>query len=169
MKITVVEHERVRISRERDIDRKCITKQDAEYLRQIEKKNNAAIFDWGDRTLSPQQWVGIISTPDVTIEVLPKISNEENEQFVKEKLIYMMQTAYDVPFRKNIEARMSLGVRGFIDILASIFLRELERQLLQGLPKAYAKISNNRDAVKGSINFIKHIFHIIYYLIIRKS
>ncbi|MEC2345017.1 hypothetical protein P9H28_13080 [Paenibacillus barengoltzii] len=157
MNIKVLEHQKIFISAEANEQKKQISKKDADYLRRIEKERNYGIFKWGRNYLTPQQWVGIISTPDVTIEILPKISNEENTDLIREKLIYMLQVAYDIPIKNNINALVSFAKIGMLDILVSMFLRDLENQLRNGIYKRYQKRTKNLSTVKGSINFSKHI------------
>jgi 5-methylcytosine-specific restriction enzyme subunit McrC len=157
MNIQVIEHQRIHISKNRDAQKKTITREDAAYLRLIEEKNNYQIFKWGRDYISPQQWIGIISTPKVSIEILPKITDEENYDFIKEKLIHMLQVCYDIPLRKNVDARITYGKQGFLDILVAIFLRELEKQIKSGLIRTYQKITKNLPAIKGSIDLTKHI------------
>ncbi|WP_369404956.1 McrC family protein [Piscibacillus salipiscarius] len=134
-----------------------ISRQDAEYLKRIEINQGKQIFKWGSNYITPQHWVGIISTPNITIEILPKIADSDNKAIVKDSLIKMLKVANDIPLRKNIDANVSYGGQGFIDVLASIFLKELEKQIQSGLVGSYSKVKKNLPTVKGSIDFSNHI------------
>lgn len=156
MKLEVMEHEQIFIGLERDITKKQITEEDARDLKRIENKNSKKIFKWGQTYLSPQQWVGVISTSNITIDILPKISETIEHSLVKDILISMLKVAYDIPIRKNVDAMVSYGNHGFLDILAAIFLKELDFQMKNGMIRSYNKQTKNIVNIKGTIDFAKH-------------
>lgn len=157
MRLEIVEHQKIKIGNTTNLEKYQISRKDSDYLKGIEDKQKKQIFKWGRNYLTPQQWVGIISTPSITIEILPKIAEDSNKDLLKDTLIRMLKIANDIPFRKNIEANISYGSQGFIDVLASIFLRELESQINSGLINSYKKVKRNLNAVKGSIDFTNNI------------
>ncbi|WP_392455841.1 McrC family protein [Chryseomicrobium aureum] len=157
MRYEVLEHQRIYISSRRDPSRYCISKEDADHLRVLEEKQGKQIFKWGVNYLTPQQWIGIVSTPDITIEILPKIAEEQNINLIKSSFIEMLKVTNDIPIRKNINANTSYGSHGFIDIIAALFLKELEKQVMRGMIKSYETLTENLNTVKGSIDFTKQI------------
>ncbi|QUW20476.1 hypothetical protein JSQ81_11450 [Sporosarcina sp. Marseille-Q4063] len=157
MQLEVIEHERIKISNSTDLEKKQISYNDAEFLKKVEDKQGKQIFRWGKNYVTPAHWVGIISTPKITIDILPKITDGDNKKEIKNILIKMLKIANDIPTRKNIEANISYGSQGFIDILAAIFLRELEMQIHKGLISSYNKTQRNLNSVKGSIDFTNNI------------
>ncbi|PAC84662.1 hypothetical protein CHH85_16485 [Bacillus subtilis] len=155
--IEVIEHQKIKIGSKFDSDLKQITIEDAEYLRQLEIRQGKKIFKWGHNNVSPQQWVGVISTPNGTIEVLPKILDQTNLQQLRQILVHMLKVAYDVPVRKNISANLQNGTQGFLDILISLFVMELEKQIRHGMYKAYQKHTENLNSIRGTINYPENI------------
>lgn len=153
MNFVVTEHERINISDYRSLENKQISNVDKHKLHQIEAKCGKSIFRWDYNYLTCQQWVGVVSTPQITIEILPKIYNTDNYEQIRNILIYMLQVAYDVPIRNNINARVSNGRDGFFEILARIFLNELDFQIKAGIHKEYSKKTKNLPVVKGKIDF----------------
>ena len=61
MNIRVIEHENIKISRFTDVEKKIISREDAEILHILEKEKNISMFKWGKNKVSPKQWVGVIS------------------------------------------------------------------------------------------------------------
>lgn len=150
--IEVIEHQKLKIGKKFDPLKKQITKKDAEHLRQLEIKQDKQIFKWGHNTVSPQQWVGVITVPCGTIEVLPKIIENENVERLREVLVHMLQVVHDVPVRKNITANLRFGTQGFLDVLIFLFLTELEKQLRNGMYKTYQKHTQNLNSIKGTVD-----------------
>ena len=61
MNIRVIEHENIKISRFTDVEKKIISREDAEILHILEKEKNISMFKCGKNKVSPKQWVGVIS------------------------------------------------------------------------------------------------------------
>jgi 5-methylcytosine-specific restriction enzyme subunit McrC len=156
MILTVLEHEKIYIGKKRDIAKKQISKADAESIRIIDI-NNKGIFKWGNRYITPQQWVGVISLPGLSLEILPKISNSNNDAEVKETLLYMFKIAYNIPTKRNINAKVDFSKNGLVEILISNYLEKIEYYIREGFLSSYRKVVNNITTVKGSVVFSKHI------------
>jgi 5-methylcytosine-specific restriction enzyme subunit McrC len=155
--IEVIEHQKLKIGNKFDPVKKQISKQDADYLRQLEFKQDKQIFKWGYNTVSPQQWVGVITVPSGTIEVLPKIAENDNVERLREILVHMLQIVHDVPVRKNITANLRYGTQGFLDVLIFLFLTELEKQLRNGMYKTYQKHMQNLNSIKGTVDYPENL------------
>ncbi len=155
--LTILEHQKIYIANKTDVSKKTISYQDAKYLKLLEQKQGKSLFDWGYNHLNPKQWVGVISTPTVTIEILPKTVEDEKEDVVRKYFLTMLRIAHNVPVRKDIIARLSYGRNGFLEILISIFLNELNKQMKRGLTKSYVKQTKNVTALKGSVDFTRQL------------
>lgn len=157
MHLSLIEHEKIKIGSRNDPVNKQISQADADYLQSVETISGSPIFKWGNKTLIAQQWVGVISTPNISIEVMPKIANTSTVEEIRDKLVKMLLLVNNVSSKETITSSLSYGTHGFIDVLASIFLRKLEKEVLRGIILSYEKVSNNLQAVKGSIDFTQHI------------
>lgn len=155
--IEVIEHQKIKIGKKFDSTLKQITLEDAEYLRQLELKQKKQLFKWGYRAVSPQQWVGVISVPSGSIEVLPKIAESGNIGQSREILVHMLQVVHDVPTRKNIDSNLKYGTQGFLDVLIFLFLTELEKQIRRGIYKTYQKHMQNLNSIKGTVNYAENL------------
>lgn len=156
MILSVLEHQKIYIGKYRNISKRQISFSDADAIRIIDI-NNKGIFKWGNRYIIPQQWVGVISLPGLSLEILPKISDSYNESFIKETLLMMFKVAHDIPIKKNIKARVNFIKNGLVEILISNYLDQIEFYIREGLFYSYCKVTKNITAVKGNIDFAKQI------------
>lgn len=157
MSIKVIEHEFIKISKFTDIKKKIISREDAEILHTLEIEQNLSMFKWGKNKVSPQQWIGVISLKNTSLEILPKIADSCNEQELMGSLIFMINTVYGLNIKHSIKSKSNLLQNGFFELLINIFLDELNLQLNQGLHKEYKKNTSNLNCIKGSIVFNKHL------------
>ena len=96
MILKVLEHQKIHIRKNRDLTKLQISYSDAEIIKAVDQKNGF-IFKWGNDYVIPQQWVGIISCKDFSIEILPKISNINDEENSCKILYKMLEVVYDIP------------------------------------------------------------------------
>lgn len=157
MVIKVIEHEKIGIRNENNYQKKYISKKNAELLRKIEEIKNKRIFKWSYNTVSPQQWIGVIWLNNISIEIMPKISDSNNESNIMESLIHMLNVVYDVKIQDKIIAKLGSKESGIIEILITLFLKELDFQYNKGIYKEYIKIEKNLYSMKGKIDFNKNI------------
>ena len=113
MILSVLEHQKIYIGKSRNISKRQISFSDADAIRVIDI-NNKGIFKWGNRYIVPQQWVGVISLPGLSLEILPKISDSYDERFIKETLLMMFKVAHDIPTKKNIKAKVNFTKNGLV-------------------------------------------------------
>ncbi|WP_195953634.1 5-methylcytosine restriction system specificity protein McrC [Clostridium saudiense] len=157
MIIKVVEHEKIGIRHKNSYQKKHISKENAELLHKIEEIKKKRIFKWGYNTVSPQQWIGVIWLNDISIEIMPKISDNNNESNIMGSLISMLNVVYDVKIQDKIIAKLGSKESGIIEILITLFLKELDFQYNKGIYKEYIKEEKNLYSMKGKIDFNKNI------------
>ena len=158
MILTVLEHEKIYIGKTRDIAKKQISNKDVEAIRIIDI-NNKGIFKWGNRFIIPQQWVGVISLPGLSLEILPKVTESYAVDEIKETLLYMFKVAYNIPTKKNVNSKVDFSKNGLVEILISNFLEKVEYYIKENLVSSYRKVIKNISTIKGSIVFqtcLKH-------------
>lgn len=157
MIIKVVEHEKIGIRNKNNYQKKHISKENAELLHKVEKIKKKKLFKWAYNTVSPQQWIGVIWLNDISIEIMPKISDDDNESEVMDSLISMLNVVYDVKIQNKIIAKLGSKESGIIEILITLFLKELDFQYNKGIYKEYIKVEKNLYSMKGKIDFNKNI------------
>jgi 5-methylcytosine-specific restriction enzyme subunit McrC len=83
--------------------------------------------------LQAQNYVGVIQTKDgTTIEILPKISDLEDEK-LKEILLRMLKTLKNSPFKNFNMAHLKNCKIPLLEIFISMFLDELSHLLKRGI------------------------------------
>lgn len=104
------------------------------------------------------EFVGVIQVGKLTIEVLPKADKKDkNKAIWKNKLIAMLRAVGVFDIRQTGESDLRLQSNSILELYFEIFLAETERLLHQGLVKRYRKTEGNTTALKGSIQFGRHI------------
>ncbi|MGG5208207.1 McrC family protein [Chryseobacterium sp. MIQD13] len=102
------------------------------------------------------QNVGVIRIGDTTIEVLPKADNNDKDTW-RRLLIDMIKTIWGFEVRVSGSADLKLKSNSILDLYFELYIKELEYLLHRGLIKRYNKKEGNLYALKGSLQFSKHI------------
>ncbi|HCM34401.1 restriction endonuclease [Chryseobacterium sp.] len=102
------------------------------------------------------QHVGILKVGHTTIEVLPKADNNEKDAW-RQLLIDMIKTVWGFDVKISGSADLKLKSTSVLDLYFELYIKELEYLLHRGLIKRYNKKEGNLNALKGSLQFSKHI------------
>ncbi len=148
--ISIREYDKLHIRKERDLSKKVISLADASYLQSV-VVDNSPVFSFGNRCLIAQQYVGVIETPDFTIEILPKLYGEVDNEKLREVLVRMLLVTNQSSSIRQFKASVSLRKNSLSEIIIQSFLRELQNYVESGLQHEYKKIVGNLDKVKGQI------------------
>lgn len=154
--LTIHEYDKLYIRQIRNLKKRIISEKDAIYLQQIIINNNP-VFTFGNRCLIAQKWVGVVTLPNYSIEILPKIFNEKDSIQARDILIRMLLVAHSSTNVRQIPAALSFKKNSLIEILIETFLIELQNYVNSGLQHDYTRINKNIKKVKGKILFNAHI------------
>ncbi|WP_336703496.1 McrC family protein [Chryseobacterium indologenes] len=102
------------------------------------------------------QHVGILKVGRTTIEVLPKADNNEKDAW-RQLLIGMIKTVWGFDVKISGSADLKLKSTSVLDLYFELYIKELEYLLHRGLIKKYNKKEGNLNALKGSLQFSKHL------------
>lgn len=103
------------------------------------------------------EYVGVIQVGSTTIEVLPKADRNENKSYWQQMLISMLQSVGAFDIHAPSSANLQLKVNSILDLYFELFINELEFLMHKGMVKKYRKTDANQNALKGGLNFPKHI------------
>ena len=158
MILKVLEHQKIHIRKNRDLNKLQISYSDAEIIKAVDQKNGF-IFKWGNDYVIPQQWVGLISCKDFSIEIFPKISDINEVEKSCEILYKMLEVVYDVPIKNGINAKAKLIQNGLIEIFITNYIEYVKKYIQSGPILDYKKNIKSLKAVKGNIIFSAQINH----------
>jgi 5-methylcytosine-specific restriction enzyme subunit McrC len=107
--------------------------------------------------------VGVIQVGNILIEVLPKAdknpsSNEEYNKW-RNLLIGMLQTVGSFDIKSTSSSNLKVKPNSILDLYFEMYVKEVEYLLHTGLIKKYNKKEGNVTALKGQLQFSKHIQH----------
>ena len=107
------------------------------------------------------QYVGVIQVGNTLVEVLPKAdkntSDDENKNKWRDILINMMRAVGTFEIKSTSNSHLKIKSNTILDLYFELFIKEVEYLLHNGLVKKYRKKEGNCTALKGNIQFAKHI------------
>lgn len=111
--------------------------------------------------------VGVIQVGNTLIEVLPKAdkiphSDSEDKKW-RDLLIGMIRTVGSFEIKSTSSSNLQIKPNTVLDLYFELFIKEVEYLLHNGLVKKYQKKEGNVTALKGSLQFSKHIQHNIIH------
>lgn len=106
------------------------------------------------------EYVGVIQIGNTLIEVLPKADKGDSYE-IKNKwrdiLIGMLKAVGSFDIKATSNSNLKIKPNTILDLYFEMFIQEVEYLLHNGLFKQYRKKEGNVTALKGSLQFSKHI------------
>lgn len=154
--ITVFEHQVLRLNHEMDG-----VKFDAEKLKAMQTyfgEKGVPYFSLIHNGIQFTEYVGVIQVGNLVIEVLPKADKQETNTAKWQHILFGMLRSVGL-FNIHAPSSSSLQLKSnsILDLYFELFIREIEYLLHNGLVKQYRKKEGNVTALKGNLQFGKHI------------
>lgn len=154
--IVVFEHEILRFDR----GEKKITKDQFEALERY-YCNGVPFYKLVYNGVQFNEHVGVLQVGNTLIEVLPKAdrnphSDEEDKKW-RDLLISMLQVVGSFNIKSTSSSNLKIKPNTVLDLYFEMYVKEIEYLLHTGLIKKYRKKEGNVTALKGSLQFSKHI------------
>lgn len=104
-------------------------------------------------------FVGVVQVGNLVIEVLPKADNklENDEDKWRNILIDMVRTVHNFDVEPTSQSHLKVKPNTILDLYIEMFIREVESLIRHGLIKQYRSQTGNVSALKGNLNFSRHI------------
>lgn len=156
----VFEHKRLTIHDK--VDGMALSKTQLNKLYDFNDKNDNKYFTGIRDGIKFKEYVGVIQIGDITIEILPKAdrnenSDEESTNKWRKVLLKMLGYCNKINLETVSDANLSKRTNSLLDLYFERFINELEKLLHLGLIKKYRSESGNVTALKGQLQFAKHI------------
>lgn len=156
--ITVFEHQSIRLDKDIDVDT-------LKALQNYYGSKGVPYFSLIHNGVRFNEYVGVIQVGSTVIEVLPKADNNavsESEKTNEKKkwhdiLVGMLRATGEMDVHAPSNSSLKLQSNTILDLYFELFIREVEYLLHAGLVKQYRKKESNSTALKGSLQFGKHI------------
>ncbi|RKR11563.1 5-methylcytosine-specific restriction enzyme subunit McrC [Flavobacterium sp. 90] len=154
--IVVFEHEILRFDR----GEKKITKDQFEALERY-YGNGKPFYKLVYNGVQFNEHVGVIQVGNTLIEVLPKADKTPHSVAEDKKwrdlLIGMLRAVGSFDIKSTSSSNLKIKPNTILDLYFELFIKEVEYLLHNGLVKKYRKKEGNVTALKGSLQFSKHI------------
>lgn len=138
--ITLTEHDEARLDTQ-------LSERDREFIEQTLSSQQMTVSFGHERqpVLHTSQYVGIVSLPDgPTVQIRPKAAGDN--------LLSLLQYAHGIE-ATTIKQETSIQTGAtFIDILAALYLAELDQLIKRGLQQEYRRSSNTEDYLRGRLD-----------------
>src|SRR5690606_12037191 len=104
-----------------------------------------------------KQYVGAIQIGKTTIEVLPKVGKQGNEDTWQSVLLDMLKTCNLLTAKQTGEAQIKLRANSVLELYFELFINEIDILCRRGLIKKYQPQSGQKKTLNGPIQFPKNI------------
>ena len=157
--ITVFEHQAIKLNQE--IDGILFDETRLKALQSYYGEKGVPYFNLIHNGVRFNEYVGVIQVGKTIVEVLPKAdntfigANEKNNW--RDILIDMLFAVGLFEIHSPSNSSLKLKSNSILDLYFELFIKEVEYLLHNGLIKQYRKIEGNVTALKGNIQFGKHI------------
>ena len=114
------------------------------------------------RTAAPSlragQVVGVLSVPNATVEILPKVEGHEPGA-VRQALARMLAVAWDLPIADSEPALLATQRADLLEVLIRLFSDRLLVAVRRGLPHRYRQREDDLGFLRGKLDIRRQLAH----------
>ena len=121
------------------------------------KGKNDCFFDIIHRGVKFKSYVGVLRVGKLTIEVLPKLDDNDSDDHWRDRLLDMLRVVTKVTSHHPSTAHLRTCPHDILNLYLQLFADELEQLLRGGLAKAYHGRQGNRTALRGRLLMSRHL------------
>lgn len=127
-------------------------------LRIWNERNGGNYFEERHRKLKCKQFVGVVQVGQVVIEILPKADrNTDDKQRWRKALLTMLRKVHGLRLHTPDDADQALRHTNLMDLFLEAYVQEVRVLVHLGLVKKYHARSGNQPALKGRLDFPRHL------------
>ena len=109
-----------------------------------------AVLKRTENGLRAQQVVGILTVPEITVEILPKVDGEDGA--VRAALVQMLAVARGIRPAPGDLAAMDTQRHDLLELLIRLFADRLLAAVRRGLPQRYIPHAEDLGVLRGALN-----------------
>ena len=114
--------------------------------------HQSRFFVVGHNRITFLNFVGVIHTGNLTIEILPKIDRHyDDKRSMRDLLVKMLHRTGDFPLEKTEAAWLHKTSGSLFELYLRLFLRQVRELVSQGLPKHYSSCRSNESFIRGRL------------------
>ncbi len=102
-------------------------------------------------SLSAGQVVGVLATPRVNLEILPKIDSDDDNT-LRRSLVRMLAVAKNLPIADHELAHLDIQHENLLEVLIRIFSNRLLEAVRRGLPHRYLRHEDDLPRLRGKLH-----------------
>lgn len=136
-----------------------LTKKHFERLARYSENNRGKFFRPGHKCIHFNGYVGVVQVGGLTIEILPKADRNSDADTDKWRnaLLGMLKRCRLIKLDSLTDAHLHLRSASMVDLYFHNFLDQVQELTHSGLAKGYRQEQGNLTALKGRIDFPRHI------------
>ena len=127
--------------------------------RRLKLPETAVLTRTADRNLKAGQVVGVLAVPGRTVEILPKIDDEDNGA-VRAALVRMLAVALDLRIADADLAALDTQRNDLLELLVRLFAEWLLAAVRRGLPRRYVAREEDLRLLRGKLDVTRQITHL---------
>jgi len=114
-------------------------------------------YDLIHRGVKFKSYVGALRVGELTIEVLPKLDDNEGADVWRNRLLDMLGVVPSVTAVHPTSSHLRTRPNSILEHYLLLFANELEMLLRGGLAKAYRQRTGNQTALRGKLELSRHL------------
>lgn len=129
-------------------------------------RGGGGVLEHGRHALRARGVVGVLSTRDCTLEILPKIDVDAAKDLegqntaTRKRLIHMLAVALDLKIDLGSITELAWQRETLLEILIRIFSQKLTDAVRQGMPRRYIEQEDDLPALRGTLNIARQFTHL---------
>jgi 5-methylcytosine-specific restriction enzyme subunit McrC len=154
VKFSVSEQSSIQVRSRADEEANCLNSTQALALMDLGERMGARIAAWqGPESLRIQQFVGVVRTEDLLLEILPKLDSLPDPAQLRKNLVAMLAVAQDLEVRASEMAGFLESSEPFICALARLYCSRLLEAVRRGLRQEYVLHQDLLPQVRGKVDW----------------
>jgi 5-methylcytosine-specific restriction enzyme subunit McrC len=125
----------------------------------LSDKQTQKIFTFENKhCLKANSYVGIVQTQNLSVEILPKIYQQNEEQKTRDIFISMLNATFGLNYLQSNKANLSITKnKNIFEGFISIFIQSIDILIHKGIKSDYINKEKNQNFLKGKLDIKEQI------------